>query len=935
MLPKPTGQDGSTNCQGCPLFEPPFGKKVGFSKPDGDGSSGVAVIGEALGEDEERHGVGFVGKSGHYLFNNLARVGVSRDTLTIFNVVACRPPDNKLVGMSYERACIDHCRPNLDGVIENARSIAQTNGKTFTIVTLGKTAFKRVLNIDDKSPILKEDYLAYPFWSDTYQAWVLAADHPSYTMRGNHHLAPITQFVFKRALEIANEGLTPRKPVYLLDPDPMTFHRWVDDFLVALTANPQLVLSYDIETPYKQGADEEDAAKENSSDYTILRCAFAYRPNEGVSVPWRAEYMADLQRLFQHSGYALGWNSLQYDLPRIKAQFDVTCPQIDGLLGWHVLNSALPKSLGFVAPFYIPNISLWKHLSSTSPAEYNCIDADAALQIWNGVHDDLLTNNLWQVFNRHVMQVSEVFTYMTKKGVKVDLTKRKEAEDRVAAILVDLQQKIEAVIPFEARELKVYLKAPSDLSGLVEVDGQRKTTKCPLCSTLDIKAAHYKSIGKKRLKLGEVENPCFGAKSLKVIIPAKQWALPLPFKLSKLSLLRYQKARKHKPIVDWKTKKITFDEKAISRLMKLYSLDPLYPLITDFREAQKLLGAYIGVTDPITGKVNGGIPVGKDGRVHGTYTHNPSTLRSAMQSPSLQVLPRPQGKDDIATLIRGFFVPENGYSLAAADFAGIESVLTGYFAVSPTYIRLAKSDVHSFYTSYALNAQGKFPANDLPLLSWDDDKLFAHLASIKREYKSERNNLYKHLTHALQFGQKPKGAADTILRTTGKEVSIAVIGRAMAVFHELFPEISRWHRTLLEQVDKDGFLRNPYGYVHRFSRAYEWENVYGQWQKSPGPDANKIFAFLPQSTASGIIKEAMLRIWEHHYEAVGQYLRLLIHDELLGEPPDHQVEEFLRILKMEMEQPIQQMRLPSNWGMGDYLTILTESKQGKSWSTMS
>lgn len=113
---------------------------MGFSRPDGDGSSGVMVVGEALGETEELNGIGFVGKSGHYLFNNLARVGVQRDTLTIFNTIACRPPDNKLVGMSYEQACINHCRPNLDGAISNARDIATGSGKTFVIVTLGKTA---------------------------------------------------------------------------------------------------------------------------------------------------------------------------------------------------------------------------------------------------------------------------------------------------------------------------------------------------------------------------------------------------------------------------------------------------------------------------------------------------------------------------------------------------------------------------------------------------------------------------------------------------------------------------------------------------------------------------------------------------------------------------------------------------------------------------
>ena len=91
MLHKPL------TCSGCPLYEAPYGKHIGFSYPCGDGTKGVMLVGEALGETEEKEGMAFVGKSGYFLFQQLQRAGIERDGFTIFNSIACRPPNNKLV----------------------------------------------------------------------------------------------------------------------------------------------------------------------------------------------------------------------------------------------------------------------------------------------------------------------------------------------------------------------------------------------------------------------------------------------------------------------------------------------------------------------------------------------------------------------------------------------------------------------------------------------------------------------------------------------------------------------------------------------------------------------------------------------------------------------------------------------------------------------
>ena len=103
--------------------------------------------------------------------------------------------------------------------------------------------------------------------------------------------------------------------------------------------------------------------------------------------------------------------------------------------------------------------------------------------------------------------------------------------------------------------------------------------------------------------------------------------------------MRYQKVMRHTPIVDKKTKKIVYDEKAIMRLTKLYPGDKLYPLILTQRGLVKQLSTYIGVTQK-DGRVRGGMPIGSDGAIHTTFTQNPETLRSASNNPNLQNLPR-------------------------------------------------------------------------------------------------------------------------------------------------------------------------------------------------------------------------------------------------------------------------------------------------------
>lgn len=931
----------------------------GYVPASGSGSNGVLIVAEAGGADEAEAGMPLVGKAGHYFWSNLARVGVERDGFRCHNVLSCRPPDNKFLNMWYEKQVTESCSPFLDQTIAEMQEICKQNGRTFTIHTLGKIAFRRIMGFKDDHPIMGESYINYPIWNDKYRAWVVAGDHPSYLMRGNHHLIPVMQFGAMKALSIAEHGIQIDRHQYLEDPLPAVFASWVQDYFKALDHDPlNTYLSYDIETPMKQGSDEEDVSKEEDLDYSILRCSFSYRVNEAVSVPWRAEYVPLLEELFACDGQKVGWN-LSYDSPRVRAQMPINGVELDGMLAWHVLNTSMRKGLGYVTPFYAKNSLMWKHLSGDQPAFYNAKDADMALRCWLGITQNLKDNNLSNVFNRHVLEVSKVFTYISKMGVPLDMKLRQEAEDNVGGLLAEVSEKMASVVPFEARIIdKVFKNEPPEVKqikedhpewldsrqllgekfiqheaqekGLYTRGGNRIKAYCSQCGIEKPRKDHFKRFVKK-------VNPCADGIKVEKVVDVSEWYRLRDWKLSVQQLLSYQKVKKHQAIVDRKKGSITFDENAILKLIKKYPSDPLYPIILDYRGKGKLLSTYIGVTDKETGRIQGGMPIGRDGRVHTLFTMNPSTLRSASQQPNLQNLPRPnpKNKEALENIIRKLIVAGDGNLFTATDFSGIEAVLVGYFALAPSYIRLALRDVHSYYTAYAIHQlDGRIGANDLPLLSWDDDKLFTRLGDIKKEFGAERNSLYKHLVHAINFGQGAKGAQEKILNETGVTFPIHLISKVMGTYKELFPEIPKWQMNVLLQAEKDGFLRNPFGYVHRFNRCFEYEKIGGKWQKSQGPEANKVWAFLPQSTAAGIIKEAMLRLYFDRFEEAGQYLRLLVHDELFAECPESIITDVRDIMEGEMKKPIPELRLPMSYGMGPFLSINVESKMGKRWGEM-
>src|SRR3990167_11464367 len=76
-----------------------------FMEPSGSDEPDLMVIGEAPGEEEDRKGFPFVGRSGQLLRQVLGEVGFDERCITYTNVVRCRPLDNKI-----DKKSIEYCK---------------------------------------------------------------------------------------------------------------------------------------------------------------------------------------------------------------------------------------------------------------------------------------------------------------------------------------------------------------------------------------------------------------------------------------------------------------------------------------------------------------------------------------------------------------------------------------------------------------------------------------------------------------------------------------------------------------------------------------------------------------------------------------------------------------------------------------------------------
>jgi DNA polymerase-1 len=305
---------------------------------------------------------------------------------------------------------------------------------------------------------------------------------------------------------------------------------------------------------------------------------------------------------------------------------------------------------------------------------------------------------------------------------------------------------------------------------------------------------------------------------------------------------------------------------------------PIAKLVLDWRQLTKLKSTY---TDALQEQINK-----ETGRVHTSYSlSGAQTGRLASTDPNLMNIPI---RTEIGRRIRDAFIAEPGHVMLAADYSQIELRLAAHICDVPQ-LREAFArgeDIHN------MTAQELFGA-------------------VNRDTRASA----KTINFAILYGISRWGLAGR-LGVTADEAQ-AIIDR----YFERFPGISRYIADTLSDVRETGFTTTMFGRKTHFPRIKS--KIQHERQ---GAERAAINAPI-QGTAADIIKRAMARMGPAlAAEKLGSVRMLMqVHDELVFEVPEGEVEAATRIIRAVMEraaEPAVELSVPLgveigtgvNWG---------------------
>lgn len=126
----------------------------------------IMLIGEAPGENEDKQGEPFVGRSGQLLDKLLAAVDLSRQkNVYVANIVKCRPPQNRDPSKEESEECIGYLRNQVALI------------KPLMILCVGRVSAMKIISPDYK--VTKE----HGTWLERGGTFITGTYHPAALLR--------------------------------------------------------------------------------------------------------------------------------------------------------------------------------------------------------------------------------------------------------------------------------------------------------------------------------------------------------------------------------------------------------------------------------------------------------------------------------------------------------------------------------------------------------------------------------------------------------------------------------------------------------------------------------------------------------------------------------------------------------------------------------
>jgi DNA polymerase-1 len=298
----------------------------------------------------------------------------------------------------------------------------------------------------------------------------------------------------------------------------------------------------------------------------------------------------------------------------------------------------------------------------------------------------------------------------------------------------------------------------------------------------------------------------------------------------------------------------------IEVLERLSSEHEIVEKIIEYRSMVKLNSTYV---EGLKSAVN------KDtGRVHSIFNQTiASTGRISSTEPNLQNIPTrtPEGRE-----LRKAFIPEDNYSLCDADYSQIELRVLSHLANEQNLIDAFEHDldIHAKTASQVFHVE---------------------LSEVTPEMRSRA----KAVNFGIVYGISDYGLSRD-LKIPRKEAK-KYIDNYMAYYSN----IEKYMKDIIEQGKKDGYVTTYFGrrrYIPELSSRNFNIRSFGE----------RIALNTPvQGTAADIIKAAMVGVYNRlKNNKMKSKLILQVHDELIIEAYEEELEEVKVILKEEMENVV-------------------------------
>ncbi|XP_034757074.1 DNA polymerase nu isoform X2 [Etheostoma cragini] len=338
-------------------------------------------------------------------------------------------------------------------------------------------------------------------------------------------------------------------------------------------------------------------------------------------------------------------------------------------------------------------------------------------------------------------------------------------------------------------------------------------------------------------------------------------------------------------------------------LLQLQDLHPLPKIILEYRQVHKIKSTFVdGILSCMMSK----------NYVSSTWYQTSSvTGRISAKHPNFQALPRQplqitkkqyiEGKEEEVVTVhpRAMFIPQEGWTFLAADFCQVELRLLAHLSSDPELLRIFTNPQADVFTMLASQWKGVSEG----------------------EVTSEDREHAKRIVYSVVYGAGRERLSGIL------GVSTEQASRFQDSFLQTYREVHAFIQRTIQQCHKQGYVLSIMGRRRTFPNinAPDW----GIRMQAERQAVN----FVVQGSAADLCKMAMIRIFKLVSSSSSCSARLIaqLHDELLYEVEDSQVEQFADLVRSTMES----LQHIDHLGVHLKVPLKVAVSSGKSWGSMS